>query len=134
MRSLMWMYFTRSFLIFFNILPFPELNCIASWFKQQQDVIACFKVADTSVLAVFIGKQSSKLQEQLLNSSVISQKAVPCLICVYMCGVGLLKLWVLCFLLCGCYGISPCCVCPLHSSYATTVLYLQSGSAQLKME
>lgn len=76
---------------------FLNLTCIPSWFKQQQEVIVWFKVAGACVIAVFIGKPSSKLQEQLLNSPVLSQNAVPCLICVCLCGMRLLKLWVLCW-------------------------------------
>lgn len=84
-------------LLFSVFYLFLNLTSIPSWFKQQQGVIVCLKVAAASVLAVFIWKQSSKLQEQLLNYPVLSQSAVLCLICVCICGVGLLELWVLCW-------------------------------------
>lgn len=119
-----WVYFMRSFLAFFSILPsfhfsFLNLNWIPSQFKQQQWVILHFKVAAASVLVLLIGKQSSK---QLINSPVLSQSGVPqSHLCLYVWGGALDS--------CGhCVGISSCCVHPprpIHLILPKSFIYSQ---------
>lgn len=128
MRNLTWMYFMRSFLAFFSILPsfhfsFLNLNWIPSQFEQQQWVILRWLLLLS--LSFSLGSNQANCTEQLINSPVWpkwSASVSPVFVCVvwgsWSCG--------------RCVGISPWRVHPPHSSYLTEVLYLQSGNAELK--